>query len=92
MAQHDDSALRGALTEIFMAAVKSADPHEALIKALPEKPRGRCIVVGAGKASAAMAAALEAAWPDVDLQGVVVMRHRRKKSASSRRRTRSRMR
>jgi hydroxypyruvate reductase len=75
MAQHDDSALRGALTEIFMAAVKSADPHEALIKALPEKPRGRCIVVGAGKASAAMAAALEAAWPDVDLQGVIVTRY-----------------
>lgn len=75
MAQHDDSALRGALTEIFMAAVKSADPHEALISALPEKPRGRCIVVGAGKASSAMAAALEAAWPDVDLQGVVVTRY-----------------
>lgn len=75
MAQHDDSALRGALTEIFMAAVKSADPHEALINALPEKPRGRCIVVGAGKASAAMAAALEAAWPDVDLEGVVVTRY-----------------
>ncbi|MDU1062875.1 MAG: glycerate kinase [Leclercia adecarboxylata] len=75
MAQHDDSALRGALTEIFMAAVKSADPHEALINALPEKPRGRCMVVGAGKASAAMAAALEAAWPDVDLQGVVVTRY-----------------
>lgn len=75
MAQLDDSALRGALTEIFMAAVKSADPHEALLKALPEKPRGRCIVVGAGKASAAMAAALETAWPDVDLQGVVVTRY-----------------
>lgn len=75
MAQHDDSALRGALTEIFMAAVKSADPHAALITALPAKPRGRCIVVGAGKASAAMAAALEAAWPDVDLQGVVVTRY-----------------
>ena len=75
MAQHDDRALRGALTEIFMAAVKSADPHEALINALPEKPRGRCRVVGAGKASAAMAAALEAAWPDVDLQGVVVTRY-----------------
>ncbi|WP_347116463.1 glycerate kinase [Leclercia sp. S52] len=58
-----------------MAAVKSADPHEALISALPEKPRGRCIVVGAGKASSAMAAALEAAWPDVDLQGVVVTRY-----------------
>lgn len=75
MVQRDDSALRGALTEMFMAAVKSADPHEALINALPEKPRGRCIVVGAGKASAAMAAALEAAWPDVAMQGVVVTRY-----------------
>lgn len=75
MLQTSDSALRGALTEIFMAAVKSADPFEALINALPEKPRGRCIVVGAGKASAAMAAALEAAWPDVDMHGVVVTRY-----------------
>lgn len=75
MVQTNDSALRGALTEIFMAAVKSADPHEALIGALPEKPRGRCVVVGAGKASGAMAAALEAAWPDVDMQGVVVTRY-----------------
>ena len=75
MVQTTDSALRGALTEIFMAAVKSADPHEALIGALPEKPRGRCVVVGAGKASGAMAAALEAAWPDVDMQGVVVTRY-----------------
>ena len=75
MVQTNDSALRGALTEIFMAAVKSADPQEALIGALPEKPRGRCVVVGAGKASGAMAAALEAAWPDVDMQGVVVTRY-----------------
>jgi len=42
---------------------------------LPEKPRGRCIVVGAGKASAAMAAALDAAWPDVDVSGVVSTRY-----------------
>ncbi len=32
---------------------------------LPKKPRGRCIVVGVGMASAAIAAALDAAWPDV---------------------------
>lgn len=37
--------------------------------------RRRCVVVGAGKASAAMAAALDAAWPDVDLSGVVVTRY-----------------
>ncbi|MGK7245177.1 glycerate kinase type-2 family protein [Buttiauxella agrestis] len=40
-----------------------------------QKTPGRCIVVGAGKASAAMAAALEAAWPDVPLSGVVVTRY-----------------
>lgn len=40
---------------------------------LPQPPPdGRCIVVGAGKAAAAMAAAVEAAWPDVSLSGVVV--------------------
>ena len=75
MVQRDDGALRGALSEMFMAAVKSADPQTALIGALPEKPRGRCVVVGAGKASAAMAAALEVAWPDVEMQGVVVTRY-----------------
>ncbi len=32
-------------------------------------------MVGAGKSAAAMAAALEAAWPDVDLSGIVVTRH-----------------
>ncbi len=42
---------------------------------MPEKPRGRCVVVGAGKASAAMAARLDAAWPDADLSDVVVTRY-----------------
>ena len=62
------------LRSMFDAAVAAADPFKVLAKYLPEKPKGRCIVVGAGKASAAMAAALEAAWPDVPLQGVVVTR------------------
>ncbi|APH56161.1 Glycerate dehydrogenase [Granulibacter bethesdensis] len=65
---------RRALNTIFTAAVKAADPHQVLAAHLPEKPRGRCIVVGAGKSAAAMAAALENAWPDVDLSGVVVTR------------------
>ena len=60
---------------MFDAAVASADPGPAVLRHLPEKPKGRCIVVGAGKASAAMAAALDAAWPDVDLTGVVVTRY-----------------
>ena len=42
---------------------------------LPDKPRGRCVVVGAGKSAALMAAALEEAWPDVALDGVVVTRY-----------------
>ncbi|THF85372.1 glycerate kinase [Deinococcus sp. KSM4-11] len=57
-----------------MAAVHSADPAQAVRRHLPEPPRGRCVVVGAGKASAAMAAALDAVWPDTPLSGVVVTR------------------
>lgn len=75
MATWTNETARSALYEMFTAAIKSADPHAALIAALPEKPRGRCIVIGAGKASAAMAAALESAWPDVTLSGVVVTRY-----------------
>lgn len=75
MATWTNKTAKGALLEMFNAAIKSADPHAALLDALPEKPRGRCIVVGAGKASAAMAAALESAWPDVTLSGVVVTRY-----------------
>lgn len=40
---------------------------------MPEKPKGRCIIVGAGKASAAMASAVEADWPDADISGCVVV-------------------
>lgn len=70
-----DKRARAALRQIFDAAVASADPGPAVLRHLPNKPKGRCIVVGAGKASASMAAALDAAWPDVDLSGVVVTRY-----------------
>ena len=63
------------LRAMFDAAVAAADPARVLAAHLPEKPQGRCIVLGAGKSAAAMAAALEAAWPDVDLSGLVVTRH-----------------
>jgi hydroxypyruvate reductase len=43
--------------------------------ALPDKPAGRCVVVGAGKAAALMAQVVDAAWPDVALSGVVVTRY-----------------
>nr|WP_239029548.1 glycerate kinase [Novacetimonas pomaceti] len=70
---HDDSA-RLALRRIFDAAVRSALPERVLARHLPPPPRGQCVVVGAGKAAASMAAALEQAWPDVPMRGVVVTR------------------
>ena len=75
MSTWNDTSARDALNRIFMAAVASADPAKVLQHHLPSPPKGRCVVVGAGKASAAMAAALEAAWPHVDLSGVVVTRY-----------------
>src|SRR5271155_3171133 len=70
-----DSRARTVLRRIFDAAVASADPRSAVARHLPPKPKGRCVVVGGGKASAAMAAGLDAAWPDVDPSGVVVTRY-----------------
>ncbi len=71
-----DPQARAILRGIFDAAVASADPRRVLAAHLPPKPKsGRCVVVGAGKAAAVMAAALEAAWPDVQLSGVVVTRY-----------------
>lgn len=63
------------LQDIFQDAVDSARAGPAILSNLPEKPRGRCVVIGAGKASAAMAAAVDAAWPDVCVSGVVVTRY-----------------
>jgi glycerate 2-kinase len=71
----DDISARVFLRQLFDAAVGSANPFKVLSSHLPEKPKGRCIVVGAGKASAAMAAALEQAWPDVQMSGVIVTRY-----------------
>ncbi|AYM64103.1 glycerate kinase [Agrobacterium fabrum] len=75
MTAWSDTRAKDALNRIFMAAVASADPAKVLQQHLPSPPKGRCVVVGAGKASAAMAAALEEAWPHVDLSGVVVTRY-----------------
>jgi glycerate 2-kinase len=74
MADWTDADARALLRRLFDAAVAAADPRTVLARHLPEKPRGRCIVVGAGKASALMAVALEDAWPDVPLTGLVVTR------------------
>ena len=70
-----DAAARTALRAMFDAAIASADPHRVLAAHLPKPPaHGRTIVVGAGKSAAAMAAALETAWPH-PLQGTVVTRY-----------------
>jgi glycerate-2-kinase len=71
----DETAARAALRRLFDAAVASADPRTVLARHLPEKPAGRVLVLGAGKSAAVMAAAVEAAWPDADLAGLVVTRY-----------------
>ncbi|MCK8786131.1 glycerate kinase [Roseomonas sp. NAR14] len=71
-----DAAARGALRDLFDTAVRAADPRAVLARHLPAPPeRGRVVVVGAGKSAALMAAAVEAAWPDVALAGLVVTRY-----------------
>jgi hydroxypyruvate reductase len=67
---------RDLLVGSFRAAVAVADPLEIVPAQLPAPPRGRTLVVGAGKASASMAAAVESHWPaDAPLEGVVITRH-----------------
>ncbi|MFK0686868.1 glycerate kinase [Mesorhizobium sp. IMUNJ 23033] len=62
------------LTSIFNAAVAAADPERTIRDHLPAKPKGRTIVVGAGKGSAQMAAAFEKVW-DGPIEGLVVTRY-----------------
>lgn len=64
---------RALLRQMFDAAIASAQPAHCVPPHLPECPRGRLIVVGAGKASAAMAQAVEAHW-NGPLEGLVVTR------------------
>ncbi len=67
---------RGYLLESFAAAVKAADPIHMVPQHLPRPPKGRTFVVGAGKASAAMALAVENSWPaNTQLDGLVVTRY-----------------
>ena len=53
---------RAFLRSLFDAAVAQALPGPSLARFLPPAPRGRTVVVGAGKAAGAMAAAVDAAW------------------------------
>ena len=61
------------LRYLFDRAVEVADPMRSLAQALPPKPDGRLVVVGAGKASARMAEAVEAAYGPCD--GLVITRY-----------------
>jgi glycerate 2-kinase len=62
------------LLALFEAAIAAAQPAKRIAAFLPPPPKGRLIVVGAGKASAAMARALEDVWPG-KLEGLVVTRY-----------------
>src|SRR5215218_4793788 len=68
------TAPRDLLRAMFDAAVEAALPGRIVPRHLPPPPEGRTIVLGAGKASAAMAKAVEEHWPG-PLEGLVVTRY-----------------
>lgn len=65
---------RALLRRMFDAAIASAQPALCLPRHLPPPPRGRLVVIGAGKASAAMARAVEDHWTG-SMSGLVVTRY-----------------
>jgi hydroxypyruvate reductase len=65
---------RTILLDLFRAAVQAVDPLHAIAPHLPPPPRGRTVVIGAGKASARMAEGVERHWPG-PLSGLVVTRY-----------------
>ena len=65
---------RQLLQQMFAAAIEAAQPAHCVPPHLPEVPRGRLIVIGAGKASAARPRAVEVNWPG-SLSGLVVTRY-----------------
>ena len=67
-------APRALLQAMFQAAIEAAQPSHCIPPHLPPAPKGRLIVIGAGKASAAMAHAVEQHWPG-PLSGLVVTRY-----------------
>jgi hydroxypyruvate reductase len=68
--------VRELLLGSFHAALAAADPLQIVGKHLPPPPRGRTLVIGAGKAAASMAVAVETHWPaGAPLEGVVITRY-----------------
>lgn len=68
------SAQAKLLRSAFEAAISAVDPRRCLPAFLPAPPSGRTIVIGAGKAAASMARAVEEHWPG-ELSGLVVTRY-----------------
>ncbi len=67
---------RDLLLASFRVAVAAADPLKIVARHLPTPPRGRTLAIGAGKAAAAMAAAVENGWPaGAPLSGLVITRY-----------------
>ncbi|KWF62937.1 glycerate kinase type-2 family protein [Burkholderia pseudomultivorans] len=71
---HSELDVERLLQDMFETAIATAQPALRVPGFLPSPPRGRTIVVGAGKASAAMAQAVEKHWP-APLEGLVVTRY-----------------
>ena len=73
----NQSSSQTLLRRMFDAAIASAQPALCIPAHLPAPPAGRLVVIGAGKASAAMAQAVEAHWrgPESQLAGLVVTRY-----------------
>lgn len=59
------------LRQAFASAIEAAQPARCVPPSLPQRPSGRTVVIGAGKAAAAMARAVESHW-DGELGGTVV--------------------
>jgi glycerate 2-kinase len=67
---------RDLLLGSFQAALAAADPLKIVPQHLPKPPKGRTLVVGAGKAAASMALAVEQSWPgNAPLDGLVITRY-----------------
>ncbi|PXW97596.1 glycerate 2-kinase [Sphaerotilus hippei] len=70
----EHAGVQDLLRRMFDAAVAAAQPALCVPRHLPDPPRGRLVVIGAGKASAAMARAVETCWTG-PLSGLVVTRY-----------------
>ena len=77
MALHDDP--RRFLQHLFDAAVRAVQPATCLSRHLPAPPKGRLVILAAGKAAASMAAAAEEfyddRWPNTKIEGMAVTRY-----------------